>query len=160
MAMTMSGTTLTFNDSTTQTTAAGSTTFGAIGTIASVGNFSTSTLYANLTIAGSSLVYPSGTFTSGTLPQNFSTVYWTGGAASGNGSIQGGNFTGGYVRVGSTYNGTQFSDVVASGFSTLSGTWRIMGAFAYAKRYTAAYDGYAYTEYNQYVSGTLAMRIS
>ena len=157
MAMTMSGTTLTFNDSTTQSTAAGSTTFGAIGTVAQVGNFSASVLKPNDTIAGSSLAYVSGTV----LQNGTGTLY-----------LSGYNYTnpGKWIfsplidhywnREGTNYNGTQFSDVVGSGASTLSGTWRVIGGPVLSKRYETAYDGYAYTSYIQNIGRVLVIRIS
>lgn len=159
MAMTMSGTTLTFNDSTTQTTAAGSTTFGAIGTVASVGNFSASILKPNDTIAGSSLAYVSGTVLgAGT---NNQTLYISGYNYTNPGKWEVGTANKYYwLREGTTFNGTQFSDVVGSGASTLSGTWRVIGQPVVAKRYEAAFDGYAYTSYLQHIGSVLAIRIS
>lgn len=159
MAMTMSGTTLTFNDSTTQTTAAGSTTFGAIGTVAQVGNFSASILKPNDTIAGSSLAYVSGTVLGASTASQ--TLYISGYNWTNPGKWEVGIGSKYYwLREGTTYNGTQFSDVVGSGASTLSGTWRVIGPPAAVKRYETAYDGYAYTGYLQYISTVLVIRIS
>lgn len=71
MAITVSGTTITFNDGTTQTTAGGAPTtdqvltatagasFGAVGTYAVLMNASATTVNAGGTIAGSSLRYNS-----------------------------------------------------------------------------------------------------
>ena len=159
MAITLSGTTLTFNDSTTQTTAAGSTTFGAIGTVAQVGNFSASILKPNDTIAGSSLAYVSGTVLSA--GSGSQTLYISGYNYTNPGKWEvnpGSRYY--WLREGTTYNGTQFSDVVGSGASTLSGTWRVIGEAAAVKRYEAAYDGYAYTGYIQYINTVLVIRIS
>ena len=161
MSILISGTTLTFNDATTQTTSGTVTTFGAVGTYAFVGNFSTGVLKPGDTIAGSSLTYVSGTvLVAGNGASTYSMTYVSGYTSNGNGSLQVGN-NGSWARIGSNYNATDFSDVVPTGISTFSGTWKIMGGVAFPRSYRTSVDGEGfYTDYNHNIAGCLAIRIS
>lgn len=161
MSILISGTTLTFNDATTQTTSGTVTTFGAVGTYAFVGNFSTGVLKPGDTIAGSSLTYVSGTVLSagsGSV-STYSITYVSGYTPAGNGNLQVYN-NGSWARIGSTYNATNFSDVLPTGISTFSGTWKIMGGVAFPRSYRTSVDFDGYTETNHNIAGVLALRIS
>ena len=161
MSILISGTTLTFNDATTQTTSGTVTTFGAVGTYAFVGNFSTGVLKPGDTIAGSSLTYVSGTVLSAgaSAAPTYSITYVSGYTPTGSGQLQVFN-NGSWSRAGSTYNGTNFSDVLPTGISTFSGTWKIMGGVAYPRSYRTSIDGDGYTDTNHSIAGCLALRIS
>ncbi len=93
MAVTVGGTSITFNDGTTQTTAASapSTAFGAVGTYALLMNASnTNNVNVDVTVAGSTLRYnhtgntgaiPNNTLVSGTVYRDNNSTYPGGGTA-------------------------------------------------------------------------------
>lgn len=157
MTITISGTTLTYNDGSATQSAS---TFGSVGTYAIVGLYSTSSLKSGDTIAGSSLAYISGTILVYLPNQSNQTMY-----LSGYGYTNPGKWTimtaynQYWDRQGTNFNGTQFSDTIGSGASTLSGTWRAMNN-AVRYRYETSYDGYAYTSYLQQLAPILVVRIS
>lgn len=113
MPVTLNNTQVVFNDGTTQSTAAGvPSSITAIGSIIAAGNWSTSTLVAGNTIAGSSLLYATGGPPGGLVYGSFG-VDVSGGMQ---GSRTGGNF-GAYQPSNTT---------------TLPGTWRVL-SFSYAR---------------------------
>ena len=138
MAITVSGTTITFNDATTQTTAAVAgvtslngqtgaitiTTFDAIGSVGWLVYNGTTNLTAGGTVAGTSLYYAS------TVVTNYQ------GAIITNGTINSGTFTrynnGGTLR---SRNGAAPSSVAPLGFTALTGTWRAMNAVGFVDVY-------------------------
>lgn len=157
MAATLTSTGITFGDATTQSTAAptGVTTLGGIGSTMPVFLFSTSSYTSNSTIAGSSLIYPTGMtyYTpNGSAYYNFSgNTNYTRAA----GSVTGGAWAGAavsYSRQGAGNRGME----VPPGTAQLSGTWRILSS-VYAGNYS--YDS-SYQQYNALWNGTIAVRIS
>ena len=151
MATAISGTSITFNDATVQTTAAsGSTTFDAIG---SVGYFlyysaGTTNLTAGNTIAGSSLYYVSTIVANVTDQQGMIT----------NGSVASGSYTRyeGSAAVRVRASPTPASQVPPLGMTTLSGTWRAMNAVSRSASYVEPCSNAAYNNY----SASVFMRVS
>ena len=161
MSILISGTTLTFNDATTQTTAFSST-FGAIGTIAQLGYFGTAIIEPNGTVAGSNLLYSSvAAVLTGSVPNQYLTLTGSGNLISLTaGAAIYGNDTY-YKRVGSSYFGSPFSDVFPTGyFTALSGTWRNVGPAVKGRMYYVTVDPEGNSDYYQHVYTVLAIRIS
>jgi hypothetical protein len=128
MAISVSGTTLTFNDGTTQTTAAGVASFGGIGSTTLAVIATTTNLLPGSTIAGSSCYYvstvnvwnSSNIFTENTTANTkpYTTYFYTS-----VGPIQYSPLNTGYVIREVTGNvGFQ----APGGHTALTGTWRIL----------------------------------
>jgi hypothetical protein len=161
MAVTVSGTGITFNDATTQTTAftgAGgvtslngqtgaitNTTFDAIGSVGYFVYYSASILAAGGTVAGSSLYYVS-TVVANVTDQNGLVT---------NGTVSSGTYT---VYSGSFAQRIRQSTIASSvpplGMTTLSGTWRAMNVVS--RSASSAVCGIAYNDY----SVSVFMRVS
>jgi hypothetical protein len=139
---------ITFNDATVQTTAASlvPSSFSAIGSVLAVANYSASNLFANDTIAGSSLLYVTGSYTSNI---SLGIIYVEFGVSTTNG-FQGGL---GGLRGARSGNIGAFQP---SNTATLPGTWRVL--VPATARYSA-YDSPYNNTYIQY-TGVLVQRIS
>lgn len=163
MAVTVSGTGITFNDATTQTTAftgatgvtslngqtgaITNTTFDAIGSVGFFCYYSASILAAGGTVAGSSLYYVS------TVVSNFSNESNN---LITNGSIGSGTYTAFNATAADRARAnTSASQVPPLGMTTLSGTWRAMNVVSRS----AAYMDSCSTARNNY-SMAVFMRVS
>jgi hypothetical protein len=153
MAITVSGTSITFNDATVQTTAATggvtslngqtgaitNTTFDAIGSVGWLVYNGTTNLTAGGTVAGTSLYYAS------TVVTNYQ------GAIITNGSIVSGTYTrynnGATTRKRGTLPPLPTADIPPLGFTALTGTWRAMNAVGFVDKYAICCDG-TYNNYN------------
>lgn len=151
MTITVSGSTITFNDSTTQSTSAIPSSLSGVGSVLMVAQTGASNLLPGATVAGSSLYYPS---TLASTPSNFN-IYteWNGGAMP-------------YTQLagdgGYSFNTSQRLVTGNGGFSApgghtaLSGTWRVLTA---VRARVSSYDGiYNYT--TSYSTWVMAQRIS
>jgi hypothetical protein len=140
MAITVSGTTITFNDATTQTTAAsGSTTFNTVGSVGYLVYDGATNIVAGNTVAGTSLYYAS------TVVSNYQTSIIT------NGSIASGFYTRYNNGPSTRKDGTLPPVIIARpplGMTALTGTWRAMNAVAKTEITGACCDG----SYNNYAA--------
>lgn len=158
MASALNGTGVTFNDASTQSTAAptGVTTLGGVGNIMAVYLLSTTSQAANATIAGSSLFYPSSTPVLGSGGNYFvyTATNWNVQCltATGNSGVFSTSQQIIYNRTGAGNLGV----VVPTNCTALSGTWRLLGG---VRGGGTSYDG-AYGFYNASWFGVLAVRIS
>jgi hypothetical protein len=120
MPVTVRGTDILFNDSTTQSTAATGvpSSFSAVGSIMLVANFSTSSLLVGGTIAGSSLLYTPIGATAGA-----SLVVLEGGVPG----VRWAALVDGRIYGSRTGNIGAFQP---SNTATLSGTWRVLSPMA------------------------------
>lgn len=118
MTITVGGTAITFNDGTTQTTAAGGApAFGAVGSVAMLSYYNTSTAaLPNSTVAGSSLYYPTAvtyqsspfSFNSESSIGNLPNTYWS------------------VTASGRSVSGPNSAATAPGGSSSVSGTWRCL----------------------------------
>ena len=131
MAITVSGTTITFNDATTQTTSAIPSSISAVGAVVSAANTTTSNLLPGNTIAGSSLYYPS------TITGIINSRIYTEGSSSLPTTFTVG-LSNKYLIGGVTKNTNGNTGyTVPGGHTALSGTWRVLSVVAAR---LAAYD--------------------
>jgi len=144
MAITVNGTTITFNDGTTQTTAGVTAPAnGALGSVEWLVCSSSSSSIYNGTVSGSNLFYISSL--NGGTPQNnsFSVGQSTGLVPSGDRRNASASFTA----------STLYWTGPAITYTNLSGTWRAVSFY----RHPTFYDGYAN---NTYMFAGLFIRIS
>lgn len=153
MPITVAGTTITFNDSTTQSTSAIPSSISAIGSVVCAACASASNLLPGNTVAGTDLYYAStitsvtsnGILFNGTVFTIGSTYFTQPAAASG--------YLAGYIQREVSGN-TGY--LPPQGHTQLSGTWRVLW---FVRSRTSVYDsGYNYTTIRSPL--ILAQRIS